>query len=99
MLIGCQGVTMAKKEPIVWFGMKLSAEEKARIERLAGLEGLSQKEAVLNAVEDRLISYDVEPAHGTMLEKMIRYSGVMDGEKDLSVNKEHLAGYGASRNP
>lgn len=89
---------MARKEPIVWFGMKLTAEEKARIERLAELEGLSQKEVVLNAVEDRLISYEVEPAQGTMLEKMIRYSGVIDGEKDLSANKDHLAGYGAPRN-
>lgn len=90
---------MAHKKPIVWFGMKLTSEEKARIERLADLEGLNQKEAVLNAVHDRLVSYESVPVKGTLAEKMMKYAGVVKGEKDLSVNKDHLAGYGTSRTP
>ena len=43
---------MAKKDKdIVWFGMKLTPEEKQKIELLAERKGISKKEAVMNAAK------------------------------------------------
>lgn len=51
---------MSKKETIVWFGMKVSPEEKNRIKKLAVLQGTNQKEAVLRAVEEKIASYEIQ---------------------------------------
>jgi hypothetical protein len=90
---------MAKKKKISWFGMKLSPEEKARIDRLADIEGLNRKDAILNAVEDRLHAYGTKPVEGSLFEKMAAWAGVMEGEKTLSSDREHLSGYGSNRLP
>ncbi len=89
---------MSNKDPIVWFGMKLTPEEKARIQKLADLQGLNQKEAVLQAVEEKIASYEVEPQKGSLLEKLRPFAGVVtDPEKDRSTNKKHMEGYGEPR--
>lgn len=83
------------KKDIVWFGMKLTPEEKQKIELLAEKKGLSQKEAVLKAVEEELVEYEIEPAEGSLLEKMQPYIGIIDeGPSDLSSNPKYLEGFG-----
>lgn len=87
---------MSKKDKhIVWFGMKVSPEEKAKIKKLASYMGVSQKEAVMSLVEDRITDYNARPGAGGPFKNVIeQFSGIMDGPEDLSANKEHLQGYG-----
>lgn len=85
---------MSKKD-IVWFGMKLTPEEKAKIKRLAKKKGLSQKEAIMGLVNEEMIEYEVEAEPGSMLEKMQPYIGIIDdGPNDLSSNPKYLEGLG-----
>ncbi len=79
---------------IVWFGMKVSPQEKEKIKKLAEKQGISQKEAVMNLVNDAIAEYEIEPQEGSMLAKMQKYIGVFDGPEDLSTNKKYLAGLG-----
>jgi hypothetical protein len=85
---------MAGKKNIVWFGMKLTPEEKRKIEFLAQRKGLSQKEAILSLVEEEIVEYRVEPRSGSVLEKAQKYAGVFEGPADLSENQKYLEGLG-----
>ncbi len=80
------------KKHIVWFGMKVSPQEKEKIKKLARVRGTSQKEAVMNLVESELVAYEAE--NTAQKNKLTRYAGVLEGKEDLSVNKTYLAGYG-----
>lgn len=82
------------KKDIVWFGMKLTPEEKAKIKLLAEKKGVSQKEAVMNLVNEEVVEYKVEPKPGSMLEKMQKYVGVIEGPGDLSTNPKYMEDYG-----
>lgn len=83
------------KKDIVWFGMKLTPEEKQKIELLAKKKGVSKKEAVMSAVNELVIEYEVEVKPGSMLEKLQPYIGVIKGgPSDLSTNPKYLEGYG-----
>ncbi|MEX0609240.1 MAG: hypothetical protein WD016_11980 [Balneolaceae bacterium] len=82
------------KKEIVWFGMKLSPEEKAKIKLLADKKGISQKEAVMNLVNEEMLEYKVEPKPGSLLDKMQKYIGVIEGPGDLSTNPKYLEGLG-----
>lgn len=83
-----------KKKDIVWFGMKLTPEEKRKIELLAERKGVSQKEAVMSLVNEVVVEYKVEPKPGSLLEKMQKYIGVIEGPGDLSTNPKYLEGLG-----
>ncbi len=85
------------KKEIEWFGMKLTPEEKAKIKRLAERRGVSQKEAVMDLVNEEMIAYQVEAEPGSILEKMESYVGVIEGPGDLSTNPKYLEGYGENR--
>ncbi len=83
------------KKDIVWFGMKLTPEEKQKIELLAKRKGISKKEAVMNAVNEVFTEYEVEAKPGSMLERLQPYIGVIkDGPSDLSTNPKYLEGLG-----
>lgn len=87
---------MAKnKKEIVWFGMKLTPAEKQKIKLLAEKDGISQKEAVMNLVNEAVVEYKVEPKPGSMLEKLKPYIGIIEGgPSDLSSNPKYLEGLG-----
>lgn len=86
---------MSKKESIVWFGMKVSPEEKNRIKKLAVLQGTNQKEAVLRAVEEKIASYEIHSSQDSLLEKLKSFAGIVnDTEGDRSTNKAYLSDYG-----
>lgn len=82
---------MKSKKDIVWFGMKLTPEEKRRIKLLSKLEGRTQKEAVMNAVNEKIAEYEVPAETGSILDQIREYSGVVtDKAPDLSTNKKHF---------
>ena len=90
---------MKSKKDIVWFGMKLTPEEKRRIRLLSKLEGRTQKEAVMNAVNEKITEYEVPAETGSILDQIREYSGVVtDKSTDLSTNKKHMEGYGSKDN-
>lgn len=82
------------KKEIVWFGMKLTPEEKQKIEFLAKKKGISQKEVVMNLVKEDVLQFEVEPAPGSLLEKIQDHVGVFDGPDDLSTNPKHFDDFG-----
>lgn len=82
------------KENIVWFGMKVTLQEKKRIQKLAKMQGYNQKTAVMQAVEDKLATYDVKYTGTSIYSDIESYLGVIDGEPDLSTNKDYLSDFG-----
>ena len=84
----------AKKERTVWFGMRLTPEQKARIKRLAREEGVSAKEAVLRLVDAALDERDAPPPPGSFLDGIEHLVGSVSGPEDLSTDPEHLRDFG-----
>jgi hypothetical protein len=84
----------SKKERIVWFGMKLTPAEKARIKRLAESEGTSAKEAVLRVVDAALAEHEEAPRPGSFLDGIEHLVGSVSGPSDLSTNPDHMRGFG-----
>ncbi len=84
-----------------WFGMRLTSYEKSKIERLAEREGASQKEAVLDAVDDKLQEGD-KPFKATPgsaldgIEDLVGSVGDENTPRDLSTNKKYLDDLGES---
>lgn len=74
--------------------MKLTPEEKQKIEKLAEIQGITQKEAVMNAVNEGLVSYKITPRKNSMLDKMQHLVGKADGPEDLSTNSAYLEDFG-----
>lgn len=83
-----------KKKNIVWFGMKLTPEEKRKIELLAEKKGMSQKEMILSLVEEEVLEYTVTLREGSLLDRAQSLTGVFEGPDDLSVNPKYLEGFG-----
>lgn len=83
-----------KKKNIVWFGMKLTPEEKKKIELLAEKKGVSQKEMILSLVEEEMLEYRITPQTGSLLDQAQHLFGVFEGPGDLSVNPKYLEGLG-----
>ncbi len=78
----------------VWFGMKLTPEQKKKIKRLAAREGTSAKEAVLRLVDDALSSELSEAPEGSFLDGIEELVGSVDGPADLSSNEKYFDGFG-----
>lgn len=82
----------------VWFGMKLTPEQKRKIKQLAQREGLSAKQAVLQAVEQALgIGRYPEAQPGSFLEGLEDLVGSVGSESDpidLASNPKHMEGFG-----
>ena len=80
---------------IVWFGMKVTPDEKEKIKKLAEHYNISQKEAVMNLVEDRVADISTYSTVGKK-SRMLQFAGIIDGEPTLSTDKSHLEDYGRS---
>ncbi len=79
----------------VWFGMKVSPEQKRQIERLAKRRGTSQKAVVLAAIERELHEEGFpEPKPGSFLEAAWDFVGSIEGPPDLSTNPKYMEGFG-----
>lgn len=84
------------KKRIKWFGMKLTPEEKQKIEKLAKRRGVSQKKAVMDLVEKE-IDEEREPIKaepGSFLDRNRDLCGIGSGSGDVSTNPEYMEGYG-----
>ena len=82
------------KPRTVWFGMKLTPEQKAKIKRLAREEGTTAKDALLHLV-DRALDETNEPARtGSFLDGIEHLVGSVAGPEDLSSNPSHMRGFG-----
>ncbi|MCP9292933.1 MULTISPECIES: hypothetical protein [Gracilimonas] len=83
------------KKDIVWFGMKLTPEEKAKIKLLAERKGQSQKEVVMNLVNEEVMEYEIEAKPGSLLDRMQHLVGIIkDGPRDLSTNPKYMEDFG-----
>lgn len=79
---------MNKEKNIVWFGMKVSPDEKKRIKKLAELQGTNQKDAVLQAVEEKIASYDVPTIPGSLLDRLKQHAGGCERHRRRSCNQQ-----------
>ena len=79
---------------IVWFGMKLTPEQKQKIKLLAEREGTSAKEAIMRLVDDALDAEPVQATPGSFLDGIEDIVGSVEGPRDLSSNSRYMEGYG-----
>ena len=88
---------MAEKK-YVTFSMRLTPEQKRKIERLAQRKGTSQKEAVLSLVEDALNGEDEEEPivtqPGSFIDGIEHIIGSCEGPSDLLRDPDRMKGYG-----
>lgn len=83
---------MAKQ---LWFGMKLTADEKASLKRLAARDGTSVKEAILRLVSRELDGTSTKAPAGSFLAGIEHLVGSVIAAEDLSTSRRHLADFGA----
>ncbi|MCH8569483.1 MAG: hypothetical protein LAT67_14505 [Balneolales bacterium] len=84
-----------KEKKIVWFGMKVSPEEKGKIKEIAEHYNITQKEAVMNLVEDRVADINLQRS-AVKKANLAQFAGLYEGEATLSTDKSHLSDYGRS---
>lgn len=84
----------SNKPQTVWFGMKLTPAQKARIKRLAKAERTTAKEAVLRLVDAALDERTESARAGTFLDGIEHLVGSVSGPSDLSTNPDHMRGFG-----
>lgn len=83
-----------KKERTVWFGMKVTPTQKARIKRLAQQRGTTAKEAILRLVDHALETSPEAPRGGSFLDGIEPLIGSVSGPADLSSSQEHMRDFG-----
>jgi hypothetical protein len=74
--------------------MKVTAEQKRKIRRLAEREGLSAKETVLRLVEKALAGEKIDARKGSFLSGIEDLIGSVEGPSDLSTNPNYMKGFG-----
>ena len=86
---------MAEKK-YVRFSMRVTPEQKRKIERLARRKGTSQKEAVMALVEDAVEDDEepIVPRPGSFLDKYRDIIGSCEGPPDLLRDPNRMEGYG-----
>ena len=87
-------MTAPEKSRQVWFGMKLTSQQKRRIRLLAEQKGISAKQAIMGLVDEALASTEREGPPGSFLDGIEEIVGSIDGPADLSTNPKHLDGFG-----
>lgn len=84
---------MSNTKP-VWFGMKVTPEQKRKIKHLAAREGTSAKEAVMRLVDEALEHEPLSVPEGSFLEGIEHIVGSVEGPSDLSTNRKYMEGLG-----
>lgn len=82
------------KQKTVWFGMKLTPKQKDKIKQLAKRLGVSQKQAVMDLVEQKVQQLPDAPPEDSFLNGVEHLSGAVNGPSDLSTNKKYMNGFG-----
>jgi hypothetical protein len=78
----------------VWFGMKLTPEQKEKIKLLARRRGVSQKQAVMDLVEQQAGQFPDAAPKDSFLKGIEHLSGAVDGPTDLSTNPDYMDHFG-----
>lgn len=86
-----------QKQPVVWFGMKVTPEQKKQIKQLAKRKGLSAKETVMRLVEDALQESEISVPQNSFLSGIEEIIGSVEGSSDLSTNPAHMKGFGREK--
>ena len=73
--------------------LRVTARQRAQIQRLAEQTGVDEQEAILRAVEQ----VEEGPPMPSAYDLMKKHIGSFDGSPDLSTNKAHMEGFGAWR--
>lgn len=82
------------KKKTVWFGMKLTPEQKEKIKLLARRRGVSQKQAVMDLVEQQASQFPDAAPENTFLKGVEHLSGSVSGPSDLSTNPDYMDKFG-----
>jgi hypothetical protein len=85
---------MSTTKQIKWFGMKLTPAQKDKIRTLAAHRGVSQKEAVMELVDEAVEDEAIDSQPGSFLEAAGDLIGNVEGPGDLSTNKKYMEDYG-----
>ncbi len=82
----------------VWFGMKVTPEQKQKIKHLAERYGLSAKDTVMKLVEEALAREQrVQPMEirsGSFLDGVEDIVGAGEGPLDLATHPKYMEGFG-----
>lgn len=78
----------------VWFGMKVTPDQKRKIKQLAEREGTTAKETVLRLVDQALAEDNIEAPEGSFLSGIEHLIGSVEGPPDLSSNPKYMEGFG-----
>lgn len=73
--------------------VKFSRSEFSRLETLAKSSRRTKSDVLREA-----LAASARAKSASLLEEMAPYIGKLSGPSELSINKEHMKGYGASRN-
>lgn len=84
-----------KNKKTVWFGMKLTPEQKEKIRTLASEKGVTQKQVVLDLLDREMEQRTIESKPGSFLDLNRDVFGSADGPVDGSTNPDHMKGYGS----
>lgn len=89
-------MSTTKNKQIKWFGMKLTPKQKAKIEQLAERRGVSQKQVVMELVNQATAEAEepIEAEPGSFLEAAGDLVGSVEGPGDLSTNPKYMEDYG-----
>lgn len=85
---------MSATQKTVWFGMKLTPEQKEKIRKLALRRGVSQKRAVMDLVDEATREQAKKAPKGSFLDGIEHLSGSVRGPGDLSTNPKYMEGFG-----
>lgn len=83
-----------KNKKTVWFGMKLTPEQKEKIRTLARRRGVTQKKAVMDLIEKEVEEEPVKAKPGSFLDVAGDLVGSVEGPGDLTTNPKYMEGYG-----
>jgi len=82
------------KDKTVWFGMKVTSEQKEKIRYLADRHGISAKEVVMRLVEAEFDEEEIEIRKGSFADGIEHILGSIEAPPDLSTNPDYLKGFG-----
>ena len=74
--------------------MKVTPEQKAKIEKLAERRGVTQTKAVMDLIEKEVEDEPIQAKPGSFLEAAGDLVGSVEGPGDLSTNPKYMEGFG-----
>ena len=78
----------------VWFGMKLTPDQKEKINMLAAEKVATQKQVVLDLINKEMEQRTIHAKTGSFLDLNRDLYGSAEGPEDESTNPDHMKGYG-----